>query len=58
VVTTVLGGEIAVAERTLFEARTRTRNAFPTSTELTVYVLLVAPTMFEQLAPFVSQRRH
>jgi hypothetical protein len=58
VVTTVLGGEIAVDERELFVARTSTRNAFPTSTEPTVYVLLVAPMMFAQFAPLASQRRH
>jgi hypothetical protein len=58
VATTDLGGEIAVAERALFVARTRTRNAFPTSTDVTVNVLLVAPMMLAQFAPLVSHRRH
>jgi hypothetical protein len=38
------------------DARTRTRSVLPTSTDVTVYVLCVAPLMFAQLPPFESQR--
>jgi len=37
---------------------TASRNTFPTSTDVTVYVFVVAPMMFAQLAPLVSHRRH
>jgi hypothetical protein len=53
-----VGRDTAVPEPVLFEARTRTRSLLPTSVDVSVYVLFVAPMMFEQLSPFLSQRRH
>jgi hypothetical protein len=53
-----VGKETAVREPALFDARTRTRSLFPKSTDVSVYVLLVAPMMFEQFVPMVSHRRH
>jgi hypothetical protein len=34
----------------------RSRTRLPTSAEVSVYVLFVAPAMFAQLPPFWSQR--
>src|SRR5215510_6098015 len=56
--TTAVSREPAEAEPELFDARTRTRSRLPTSADVSVYVLLVAPTMFAQLVPFVEHRRH
>lgn len=56
--TTAVGAEVAEAVPAEFRALTRTRSAVPSSAEVNVYVLLVAPLMSEQLAPVRSQRRH
>jgi hypothetical protein len=53
-----VGRETAAREPALFDARRRTRNLLPKSTDVSVYVLLVAPMMFEQFTPLVSHRRH
>ena len=56
--TTAVGADTATLDPAEFDARTRTRSVFPTSTDVSVYVLLAAPMMFAQLLPFESQRRH
>jgi hypothetical protein len=57
-VTTAVGTDVSALEPAPFVARTRTRRVLPTSADVRVYALLVAPMMFEQLPPFESQRRH
>src|SRR5438552_18996323 len=56
--TTADGSEVAVLEPASFDARTPTRSLVRTSADVSVYVLAVAPMMFEQLMPLASQRRH
>ena len=56
--TTAVGAELADAVPAEFRAVSRTRSVVPSSAEVSVYVLLVAPLMSEQLAPVRSQRRH
>ena len=55
--TTAVGAEVADAVPAEFRAVTRIRSVVPSSAEVSVYVLLVAPLMSEQLAPVRSQRR-
>jgi len=43
--TTAAAREIAVDEPVLLDARTSTRSLLPTSTDASVYVLFVVPTM-------------
>jgi hypothetical protein len=57
-VMTAVGTEVAFVEPSRLVAVTRTRSVLPTSTPLSVYVLLVAPLIAEQLPPLRSQRRH
>src|SRR5919197_5008047 len=56
--TTAVGTEVAALDPASFDARTRTRSVFPTSADVSTYVLCVAPLMFAQLPPVESQRRH
>src|SRR5262245_52869192 len=56
--TTALGTDVACAEPSLFFAVTRTRSVLSWSTCFSAYVFSVAPLMFEQLPPSLSQRRH
>jgi hypothetical protein len=55
-VMTALGTEVSEALPSAFFAWTLNRIVFPTSTPFNAYLLLVAPLMFAQLPPFVSQR--
>src|SRR5213076_1575259 len=56
--TTAVGTDVAWLDPSEFFAVTRTRIVLPTSTPFSVYVLSLAPPMFEQLPPVASQRRH
>ena len=55
---TGVASDVAMPVPTELVEVTRTRNVLPTSGDVTVYVCLIAPRMFAQLAPFRSQRRH
>ncbi len=55
--TTAVGTENAeVVSLSAFFASTRNRSVLPTSTETSVYVFELAPLIFEQLPPVLSQR--
>jgi hypothetical protein len=56
-VTTPVGTDVAEFEPSVFFAVTRARSVLPESTDLSAYVLSVAPLIVEQLLPFVSHRR-
>jgi hypothetical protein len=53
-----VGAEVAALEPVLFEAVTPTRSVLPTSSSISVYVLLFAPGITTQLPPVLSQRSH
>ena len=53
-----VGLELAAADPAEFEAVTTTTSAFPTSPLAIVYVDCVAPGMFWQCCPFLSQLCH
>src|SRR6187551_4068505 len=54
--TTAVGTDVAAVRPSAFFAVTRSRIVLPWSTCFRTYVLSVAPLMFEQLPPSVSQR--
>ena len=56
--TTPVGTDVADRSPSLFDAVTATRRVLSASTVLSVYVLVSAPLMLEQLPPSPSQRRH
>src|SRR5262249_44036869 len=53
-----VGSVRAPAVPSAFVANTATRSRLPTSLDLTVYVCVLVPAMFSQLAPVGSQSCH
>jgi hypothetical protein len=56
--TTAVGTDVAWFEPSAFLAVTRERIVLSTSGFFSTYVFSVAPPIFEQLPPSLSQRRH